>query len=413
MKQELIYTQKKELPKEWNWSTLGEECEINPRRSKDLEANDNKETSFVPMEAVDGDRGIISEIRIVPFSKVKKGYTYFEENDVLFSKITPCMQNKKSAIANDLISGYGFGTTEFHVLRCKGRVIPKWVYYFIRNQRFIDEAENNFTGAVGQQRVPASFLKEYPIIVPPVPEQEKIVNKLDKRMAQIEIMKEEAEKQLQAVTDILESTLRYYLDEKNIHTGNIVKLSDICSQDKKQIYPKSEEARRLKYVGMEDIESNTGKIIVNETIGWDSISSNTFYFNQNHVLYGKLRPYLNKVAEPHFEGRCSTELVPILPKSSCKRDYLAMLLRSSQTIQAAMKNKIGSRMPRADMNEIMKLRIKLPDMNEQEEILKKMQLNSMQLDEIRSSIRLQLKAINQLPNSILNEVFGQYQIQLN
>ncbi len=179
MKQELTYPQKKELPKEWRWSTLGEECEINPRRSKDLKANDNKDTSFVPMEAVDGDRGIISGIRIVPFSKVKKGYTYFEENDVLFAKITPCMQNKKSAVAEGLISGYGFGTTEFHVLRCKEKIIPKWVYYFIRNQRFIDEAENNFTGAVGQQRVPASFLENYPITVPPVVEQQKIVESIE------------------------------------------------------------------------------------------------------------------------------------------------------------------------------------------------------------------------------------------
>lgn len=237
-----------------------------------------------------------------------------------------------------------------------------------------------------------------------------IIDTIEKRMAQIEMMKKEAEKQLLAIADILESTLSYYLDEKNIHTGNIVKLSDICSQDKKQIYPKSEEARRLKYVGMEDIESNTGKIIVNETIGWDSISSNTFYFNQNHVLYGKLRPYLNKVAEPNFEGRCSTELVPILPKSSCKREYLALLLRTPQTIHAVMKNKNGSRMPRADMNEIMKVRINLPNTNEQKKILKKMILNSTQLDELRSSIRLQLNAINQLPASILNEVFGQYQI---
>lgn len=410
MKQAMIYTQKKELPKGWRWSTLGKECEINPRRGKDLEANDNKETSFVPMEVVDGNRGIISEFRIVPFSKVKKGYTYFEENDVLFAKITPCMQNKKSAIAKGLISGYGFGTTEFHVLRCKEKIIPKWVYYFIRNQRFIEEAENNFTGAVGQQRVPASFLENYPIIVPPIVEQEQIVDKLDKQMAQIDMMKKEAEKQLDAVITILESSLSYYLNEKNIFTGTILNFSDICSLDKKQIYPKSNEAMRLMYVGMEDIESNTGKITLNESIKWDSISSKTFYFNQNHVLYGKLRPYLNKVAEPYFEGRCSTELIPISPKSSCKRDYLAMLLRSSQTIQAAMKNKTGSRMPRADITEIMKLKIKLPDMNEQESILQKMKLFTSQLDEIRSTINIQLNAINQLPASILNKVFGQYQI---
>ena len=399
-----------ELPEGWKWSTIGKECDVNPRRPKDLKANDNQETSFVPMEAVDGDRGLINDIRIVPFSKVKKGYTYFEENDVLFAKITPCMQNKKSAIAKCLVNYYGFGTTEFHVLRCKESVIPEWIYYFIRNQKFIDKAENNFTGAVGQQRVPKTFLEEYPILVPPIPEQQKIVDKLDKQMAQIEIMKKEAETQLHGISNIYESLLNYHLKEKNIFTGKNIKIFDVCVQDKKQVNPKSEEAKYLRFVGLENIESNTGKICIDAEFKENIILSNTFYFNQNHVLYGKLRPYLNKVAEPSFAGRCSTELIPLLPNNSCKREYLAFLLRRTETIHAAMKYKTGSRMPRADMKEIMKLRVKLPDIEEQEDIIQKIKNFMNKIEVINEKIQLQFNSINQLPESLLNDVFGQYQL---
>jgi type I restriction enzyme S subunit len=198
---------KEKIPDGWKWSTLGKECTINPTRPKGLQANDHQETSFVPMEAVDGDLGIIAGIKIVSFEKVKKGYTYFEENDVLFAKITPCMQNKKSAIARNLINNFGFGSTEFYILRCKERVIPEWIYYFVRNKQFVDEAETHFTGTVGQQRVPKSFLEEYPLLVPPISVQKEIVSKLEKQMTEIEGIKEEFWNQLNAINQFSASIL--------------------------------------------------------------------------------------------------------------------------------------------------------------------------------------------------------------
>jgi restriction endonuclease S subunit len=94
-----------------------------------------------------------------------------------------------------------------------------------------------------------------------------------------------------------------------------IKLKDICEVYSEQILPNSEFAKKLPYIGLENIESETGNII-NQKNGSDSKLSkgNTFRFNSHHVLYGKLRPYLNKVATPNFEGRCSTELLPLLPK---------------------------------------------------------------------------------------------------
>ena len=103
---------------------LGDVCQINPRLPRDHGLSDESEVSFVPMAAVDEVSGSIVSAAIRPFGEVKKGYTSFSDGDVLFAKITPCMENGKAALAAGLVSGRGFGSTEFHVLRAGPAVLP-------------------------------------------------------------------------------------------------------------------------------------------------------------------------------------------------------------------------------------------------------------------------------------------------
>ena len=174
-----------DLPPGWRWTTIGEACFLNPRRPI-LERKMDAPTSFIPMNAVDESTGTIKSIETRPYQEVRSGYTYFEEGDVLFAKITPCMQNGKSAIARRLIDGIGFGSTEFHVLRPKPGCLSEWVWYFIRQKSFRDAAQKAFRGGVGQQRVPPAFLANYPLPLPPLEEQRRIVAKLNEVMAQIQ-----------------------------------------------------------------------------------------------------------------------------------------------------------------------------------------------------------------------------------
>lgn len=174
-----------ELPEGWEVLPLGEVCEINPKRPR-LSRDDEMPTSFIPMAAVDEERGVIAELQAKPYSEVKRGYTYFEERDVLFAKITPSMQNGKSAIAQGLIDGVGFGSTEFHVLRSKERVISEWIHLFVRQASFREEAAQHFRGAVGQQRVPQEFLENHPFPVAPVHEQRRIVASIEELFTRIE-----------------------------------------------------------------------------------------------------------------------------------------------------------------------------------------------------------------------------------
>ena len=178
-------TFKSKEAKEWRWPQLKEFAGINPRRPRGLKRPEEAPTTFVPMPSVDGTSGNISDPLERPFGEIKKGYTYFEENDVLFAKITPCMQNGKHVIARNLIDGIGFGTTEFHVIRSGDEVIPEWIHLYIRQPSILNEAATHFTGSVGQQRVPAYFLEDLAIPLPPLSEQKRITAILNDHLTDI------------------------------------------------------------------------------------------------------------------------------------------------------------------------------------------------------------------------------------
>lgn len=141
---------------------LGEVAEINPRRPP-LNISDDDIVTFVPMEAIDDITGTVRNVYERKFSQVKSGYTVFLDHDVIFAKITPCMQNGKHAIAQSLLNGVGFGSTEFHVIRAGKHIIPEWIHLFLRRQETLDAAVKTFTGTVGQQRVPSTFLEDLEI----------------------------------------------------------------------------------------------------------------------------------------------------------------------------------------------------------------------------------------------------------
>ena len=161
---------------------LGECCEINPKRPR-ITLEDADKVSFVPMQSVTED-GYMINVVAEDYGKVKKGFTYFGDNDVLFAKITPCMENGKGAIAKGLINGIGMWSTEFHVLRpVKGISNPYWILALTIMPIFRERASKNMSGTGGQKRVGAPYLKEFLVGLPPIEKQEEfasIYNQADK-----------------------------------------------------------------------------------------------------------------------------------------------------------------------------------------------------------------------------------------
>ena len=157
----------------WGIHPLAEYCDVNPKKGEDTRIRKGMEVSFVPMQSV-SEQGDIDASAVRTYEEVQKGFTYFSEGDVLFAKITPCMENGKGAIARGLKNSVGFGSTEFHVLRPKAGVCnSEWIYAITSFPQFRQDAARKMTGSAGQRRVPASFWASYLVSCPPFELQER------------------------------------------------------------------------------------------------------------------------------------------------------------------------------------------------------------------------------------------------
>ena len=192
----------KGLMDRWDMKPISEVAEISPSKQDISVYSNDMQVSFVPMSALDDLTGRIVKPETRQIGEVKKGYTYFANGDVIFARITPCMQNGKSAIARDLINGIGFGSTEFHVMRPKTNLLAEWLHVIVRHKDFKDDATAHFKGTAGQQRVPQSFLEKKLIPIPPIPEQLRIVSYLDNLQSKVDELKRfqnETQKELDAL----------------------------------------------------------------------------------------------------------------------------------------------------------------------------------------------------------------------
>ena len=197
-----------------------------------------------------------------------------------------------------------------------------------------------------------SKLVETVIPLPPLEEQEQIVAELDGYRKIIEGAR---------------AVLDNYRPHIPIHPDwPMVELDTICAQERRIASSKTEFG--LPYVGLENVESGTGRLLLESSSSQEAIST-SFVFTPRHVLYGKLRPYLNKVALPDFAGRCTTELIPLLPTDKLHRNFLFWLLLRPETVQVAMNGKTGARMPRADMELLLSMEIPLPPLATQQAIV--------------------------------------------
>ncbi len=175
-----------ELPRGWVKTILGEVCVMNPRTRLESLPPDHTAVSFVPMAAVEEESGRLDASQIRPLRDVRRGYTPFKENDVIFAKITPCMENGKIALATGLKNGLAYGSTEFIVFRCYQGLLPRFLLYFLLQPSLRQAAEHQMSGAVGQKRVPSNYLFNYEVLLPPTHEQERIVAKLDAALSGLE-----------------------------------------------------------------------------------------------------------------------------------------------------------------------------------------------------------------------------------
>ena len=194
-----------QIPAEWEVVRLEDVAQVNPKRPS-LDVPPERPVTFLPMAAVDENAAGIVTRELRAFRDVAKGYTYFEENDVLFAKITPCLQNGKHTLATGLVGQFGFGTTEFHVVRAGDKIEPGHLFRVLTRPANIEKCVRSFSGTAGQQRVHPEILKALHVSLPPLPEQKVIsttLDSVDQRIAWARNELQELESAKEALADAL------------------------------------------------------------------------------------------------------------------------------------------------------------------------------------------------------------------
>lgn len=171
------------IPNHWQVTRIKHVAELSPKKP---DIKRNLQCNFIPMEKLKTNSIILDEIRLI--DDVYDGYTYFQDEDILMAKVTPCFENKNIAVAKDLMNQIGFGSSEIYVLRVNNKASNRYLYYRLQEDSFMDIATAAMTGAGGLKRVPSEVVNNFLTALPCVVEQEEIANFLDYETAKIDIL---------------------------------------------------------------------------------------------------------------------------------------------------------------------------------------------------------------------------------
>ena len=221
----------RQIPEGWKAGVLTDYAEINPRLAQRSELEEDTLVSFIRMEDV-SNNAIVKNVRIVSYEQVSKGFTTFQDKDVLLAKITPCFENGKGGFVDNLQNGVGFGSTEFHVLRAKENSDPHFIYQVTNYPEFRIKGETNMTGSAGQRRVPTDYLKTFDVVFPPLPEQQKIATILTSVDTVIEKTRAQIDKLKHLKTGMMQELLTKgigHTEFKNTPIGRIPKEWDVAA----------------------------------------------------------------------------------------------------------------------------------------------------------------------------------------
>lgn len=231
------------FPNGWKWVKISEIAEINPSLPNKSEIDKNIEVQFLPMKLVEE---IINKIHLTEsrvFADITKGsYTPFIDGDIIFAKVTPCMENGKIAIVNRLKNGIGFGSSEFHVLRCSDKILNRYLHFFVVQDKFRNEAQNAMTGAVGLRRVPKQFIENYIIPLPPtIEEQAQIVQEIESRLSVCDKMEQSITESIGKAEALRQSILKKAFEGKLLSEAELAQCKQAADYE-----PASELLKKIK-----------------------------------------------------------------------------------------------------------------------------------------------------------------------
>ncbi len=365
------YREKKAGNHKFPMAKIGEVCTINPRKSELVDLSPDTTVSFVPMSDLNENRMQFHPMQEKVLAEVSSSYTHFADDDVLLARVTPCFENGKAGIARGLLNGTGFGSSELIVLRCGDDILPEWMYFCVTHPLFRDWAVRQMTGTGGLQRVPRASVAGFQIPVPPLSVQREIVAEIEG---------------YQKVIDGARAVVENYRPRIAVDPEwPLVELGEMCSIGGSVT---KDVNLNLPYFGADSIESNSGKLLKEETAGAQGVNGPVYEFAGERLLYSKIRPYLNKLAVVDLKGYCSSDMYPLLlDQSKIEITYLATYMLSEEFNDGIRHYYERASIPKINRSQLFKAAIPVPPLEAQRFIVADIQAEQDLINATRELIQ--------------------------
>jgi type I restriction enzyme, S subunit len=344
------------VPAGWDFKTIEKCCEILDSKRIPINSQERaKRKGIYPYYGANGVQGYIDD------------YIFDEETILLAEDGGNFEQFAERPIAY-MVSGKYWVNNHAHIIKAKGEHTNHFIFYSIVHKNIVKHINGGTRSKLNQ-----SDLREIPILIPPLPEQQKIASIL----TSVDTVIEKTEAQINKLKDLKKAMMQELLTKGIGHTefkdssvGRIPKgwevkrLGEVAINVIKKTIPNSNAIK--KYVGLEHILPEANQIVM--TGSTSDVKSTKTEFNNGDTLFGKLRPYLRKVALVGFSGVCSTDILAIRPQSSIASRFLFCILTTERTISLAIESSAGNIMPRTSWGDLSELLIPVPPKNEQDKI---------------------------------------------
>ena len=405
------------VPKGWELETLGSVCEPSKYGYTSKSHIEKQGIPYIRITDINEDGITLRSNMVYVDIDDKKFQTYkLQKGDILIARTADVGrsflfdEDKPMIFASYLIR-----------FRPKQKIIqPKFLLYTLKTNFFWTHIGMKTT-TTAVSNINANNLSKFKFACPPPIIQKQIVTKLDHILGELKVKKKQILfliEQNKERIDFFEKNWMSYIIDKKIdkhpqrENWKLTIFGDTFEESNGEWLP-SNKSKIVNYIGLENIESNTG-ILVNFTPTESSkIKSSKTIFNKSVVLYGKLRPYLNKVLLPEFDGICSTDILSLNPKSNVDREFLAYFLRSWYVLSIVNKSVHGTKMPRTKIQVLQEIPIRLPNLSTQKQIVQniknaeeKFKEQKIQFENIKQNYDSKINYINHIQSSILDSAFS-------
>ncbi|WP_115160777.1 restriction endonuclease subunit S [Synechococcus sp. UW86] len=409
---------KDHLPKNWAWCQIDELVETTPKEARD----DDMDVGFVPMKELGTKFHSQHGYEVKPWKQVKKGYTQFSDGDVLLARITPCFENGKAGIAQNLPNSKGAGSTEFFVLRpFQEAIVARLLLAYFKTTAFLEEGALAMTGAVGQQRVPKQFVLDRHLPLPPLNEQRRIADKLDTTLAAVEACKQKLNNAAEIIQRFRQSVLaaavsgkltREWREERGTEgeweTFTLSELCETISDGDHQAPPKAEQGIpfiTISAINEAELDLEKATRFVPESY-FEALSPKR-RARRRDVLFsvtGSIAiPALVKTDKKFVFQRhialLRSDTEKILP------EYLYYNLLSNEVKEKCFKNATGTAQLTIPLKVLRNIQIKLPSIGEQKEIVSRIYDLYSSATKIELSIEQATQKTNSAIPSLLAKAF--------